>query len=402
MKAGWEINKLAEACQIKPPKAEARRKLSEKDLVSFVPMEDMGIDQKFFVPTQTKPLAKVAGSYTYFADGDVLLAKITPCFENGKLGIAANLTNGIGFGSSEYIVFRPDETMNAEWLYYFLSREVFRTEGAERMSGAVGHKRVSKEFIESYPIPVPPLPEQRRIVGILDETFDNIAIAKANAEKNLQNARALFESHLQSVFIKRGERWVETTIGESIHFIDYRGKTPVKTASGIRLITAKNVKMGYLQETPMEFIASASYKSWMTRGIPQKGDVLFTTEAPLANVAQLDTDEKVAFAQRIIIMQPDATKLDSTLLKYLLLSQPVQQRIRARGTGATVQGIKASLLKLIEISFPRTIAEQKMIVAKLDNLSEETQRLESIYQRKLTALDDLKKSLLHRAFTAQL
>lgn len=76
----------------------------------------------------------------------------------------------------------------------------------------------------------------------------------------------------------------------------------------------------------MEFVASESYDAWMTRGIPRFGDVLFTTEAPLANVAQLDTNDKVVFAQRIIIMQPDASKLDSTFLKYLLLSQPVQQR----------------------------------------------------------------------------
>jgi len=152
----------------------------------------------------------------------------------------------------------------------------------------------------------------------------------------------------------------------------------------------------------MEFIATESYLAWMTRGIPRKGDVLFTTEAPLANVAQLDTDEKVAFAQRIIIMQSNAAKLDSTFLKYLLLSQPVQQRIRTKGTGATVQGIKASLLKTIEISFPKILTEQEQIVSKLDGLTEETQRLESLYQRKLAALEELKKSLLHQAFNGEL
>jgi type I restriction enzyme S subunit len=239
-------------------------------------------------------------------------------------------------------------------------------------------------------------------VGILDEAFVGIATAKANAEKNLQNARALFESHLQSVFTQRGKAWVNSSIGDVIRFIDYRGKTPVKTTCGVRLITAKNVKMGYVQETPAEFIAPASYRGWMTRGIPQKGDVLFTTEAPLANVAQLDTDEKVAFAQRIIIMQPEKSKLDSTFLKYLLLSGPVQQRIRAEGTGATVQGIKASLLKLIQISFPKTLAEQAQIVEQLDMLNEETQRLKSVYQKKVAALGALRKSLLHQAFTGRI
>jgi type I restriction enzyme S subunit len=140
----------------------------------------------------------------------------------------------------------------------------------------------------------------------------------------------------------------------------------------------------------------------MTRGIPQKGDVLFTTEAPLANVAQLDTAEKVAFAQRIIIMQPEKAILDSTFLKYMLLSDPIQRRIRAEGTGATVQGIKASLLKLIAISFPRTLTEQRLIVEKLDALNEETQRLDSIYKGKLAALETLKKSLLHQAFSGKL
>ncbi len=159
MKAGWQTKTLGEVCQIKPPKSEARNRIAADELVSFLPMEALGIDRKFVRANQEKSLSEVAGSYTYFADGDVLLAKITPCFENGKLGIAKGLTNGIGFGSSEYIVFRPDKTLNKEWLYYYLSREVFRIEGAARMSGAVGHKRVAKEFIESYPIPIPPLPD---------------------------------------------------------------------------------------------------------------------------------------------------------------------------------------------------------------------------------------------------
>ncbi len=185
MKNGWHTKRIADAAVIKPPKSEARDRVASEALVSFMPMEDLGIDEKYPEATLTKRLSDVVGSYTYFAEGDVLLAKITPCFENGKLGIAKGLTNGIGFGSSEFIVLRPDRTLSKDWLYYFLSREDFRTEGAERMGGAVGQQRVSKEFLESYPIPVPPLPEQQRIVGLLDEAFAGLATAKANAEKNL-------------------------------------------------------------------------------------------------------------------------------------------------------------------------------------------------------------------------
>ena len=127
-------------------------------------------------------------------NGDVLLAKITPCFENGKLGIAKDLTNGIGFGSSEYIAFRPNGSLFNEYLYYFLLQDSFRAEGIKTMSGAVGHKRVSKEFIERLQIPVPPLPEQQRVVAILDEVFAGLVTAIANTERNLRNARELRNS----------------------------------------------------------------------------------------------------------------------------------------------------------------------------------------------------------------
>ncbi len=200
MKDGWQKKTLADVCEIRPPKSEARERLDVDALVSFVPMEDLGIDRKFLAATQVKPLASVIGSYTYFADGDVLLAKITPCFENGKLGIAAGLKNGVGFGSSEFIVLRPRDGLDKEYLYYYLSRSSFRREGAVRMGGAVGQQRVPKEFIESYPIPLPPLPEQKRIVGILDEAFEGIATAKANVEKKLTALEALKKSLLHQAF----------------------------------------------------------------------------------------------------------------------------------------------------------------------------------------------------------
>jgi type I restriction enzyme S subunit len=402
MKSRWPEQTLATACLIKPPKSEARERLKASDKVSFAPMEDLGYEQKYLAASKEKPMSSVVGSYTYFAEGDVLLAKITPCFENGKLGIAKGLTNKVGFGSSEFIVFRPTKALTNEWLYYYLSRDDFRRVGAQRMGGAVGHQRVSKDFIENYTIPLPPIDEQNRIVRLLDETLTKVAVASENAKNSRDQSRALFRSYLNRTFSKPGRGWVTTNIGTHIRFIDYRGKTPKKTESGLRLITAKNVKMGFLQETPREFVSPNSYNGWMTRGIPRRGDVLFTTEAPLANVAQLDTDEKVVFAQRIIIMQTTPSTLDNTFLKYLLLSDPVQKRIHAKGTGATVKGIKASLLRTVEISFPKSVDEQRTIVAKLDKLNSETQRLESIYQQKIEALKVLKRSLLHSAFTGEL
>ena len=186
MNSQWEKKKLSDVCKIKPPKKEVNNILDFDDQVSFVPMEDLGLFKKDINLKQTRKLSEVVKNYTYFAENDVLLAKITPCFENGKLGIARGLTNGIGFGSSEFIVFRTNEYLDPEFLFYFFCRNKVRYEGIKRMAGAVGHKRVPKDFTENYKINYPPLQEQKRIVKILDEAFESIDEAKLNAEKNLQ------------------------------------------------------------------------------------------------------------------------------------------------------------------------------------------------------------------------
>lgn len=388
MKAGWQRKSLGELCQLI-----SGQHIDSKDYNT----ELRGVGY-LTGPSDFGPTHPVISKWTEYPkvtakSGDILIT-----VKGSGVG-KINLLDQDNIAISRQLMAIRVIDLDPSFILAFLESkfDLFQS-----LSTGAAIPGISRDQILGLEIFVPPLPEQHRIVAILDKAFDGIATARAHAEKNLQNARALFESHLDSVFTEQGDGWVETTIGTEIKFIDYRGKTPVKTESGVRLITAKNVKMGYLQETPMEFMAADSYSKWMTRGIPKKGDVLFTTEAPLANVAQLDTDEKVAFAQRIIIMQPNATKLDSTFLKYLLLSPPVQQRIRDKGTGATVQGIKASLLKQIEISFPQALTAQKQIVGTLDALREETQRLESLYQRKLAALDELKQSLLHQAFSGQL
>lgn len=197
---GWQEKNLGEVCLIKPPKNEARKNLKGSDLVSFVPMESLGIGQKYFDVSRLRALEEVAGSYTYFADDDVLLAKITPCFENGKLGIARNLKNGVGFGSSEYIVFRSSAALHNEFLYYFLSRKAFREEGAKRMTGAVGHKRVAKEFIENTFIPLPSFPEQQRITDKLDELSAETKMLEAIYQQKLALLAELKKSLLQQAF----------------------------------------------------------------------------------------------------------------------------------------------------------------------------------------------------------
>src|SRR5690606_21587023 len=198
---GWEEKKLGEVFEIKPPKKEAKAKLSDNDLDSFLPMKDLGVCENEIKPEKEKPLKDVAGSYTYFAENDVLLAKITPCFENGKLGVAKNLTNGIGFGSSEYIVFRCPENIVPEFLFYFLSRESLREEGKKYMSGAVGHKRVSKDWIESYLFSFPKSKaKQQTIVRQLDVLRAETQKLEAVYQKKMDDLEELKKSILQKAF----------------------------------------------------------------------------------------------------------------------------------------------------------------------------------------------------------
>ena len=398
MKAGWPLKPLADVCQIKPPKAEARNRISDEGLVSFVPMEDLGINQKYLVPAQTRTLGEVSGSYTYFADGDVLLAKITPCFENGKLGIADNLTNGVGFGSSEYIVFRPSPVVAKEWLYYFLSQESFRVEGAECMSGAVGHKRVAKEFIESYLIPVPPLPEQHRIVAILDAAFDGIATAKANAEQNLQNARASFESHLQQVFTERGKGWVEKRLGEvctiTSNLVDPRkeefrdlihvGAANIEPQTGVfvGLKTARD-----------EGLISGKF-------LFDESMVLYSKIRPyLMKVARPGFSGLCSADMYPLAPLPNQITRD--YLFHLLLSKPFTDYAIQGSARAGMPKVNREHLFDFRVWLP-DVEKQSELSLKLDALHAETQHLESLYRQKLTALGDLKRSLLHQAFSGQL
>ena len=140
--------------------------------------------------------------------------------------------------------------------------------------------------------------------------------------------------------------------------IDYRGKTPKKTSAGIPLITAKVVKAGRI-EPPEEFISAEDYEPWMRRGIPEAGDVVITTEAPLGEVAQLGS-ERVALAQRLIALRGEPTMLDNTFLKFLMQSHDIQQQLQSRASGTTVFGIKQSELRRVLLRLP-PVGEQRAI-----------------------------------------
>jgi len=187
--------------------------------------------------------------------------------------------------------------------------------------------------------------------------------------------------------------WDWRALADLVLFIDYRGKTPTKTERGFRLITAKNVKKGFINITPEEFLSEREYHVWMTRGIPKNGDILFTTEAPMGNAAVVRLDERFALAQRVICFRPYGA-VNPDFLTLQLLSEPFQSILIKTATGLTAKGIKAAKLRRLPVAIP-PLAEQLRIVAKVNELMALCDRLEA---QLVTAKDEnssLLESVLH-------
>jgi type I restriction enzyme S subunit len=160
--------------------------------------------------------------------------------------------------------------------------------------------------------------------------------------------------------------WKKASLDELFQFIDYRGKTPTKTSSGVVLVTAKNVRPGFISNEPVEFLSESSYQAWMTRGFPRIGDLLITTEAPLGNVARIEEQPSFALAQRVIDLQPFAD-INTKCAMYFMMSPLFQSLLDENSTGMTAKGIKAGKLKQLLLPVPPA-EEQQRIVQRVEDL----------------------------------
>jgi restriction endonuclease S subunit len=290
-----------------------------------------------------------------------------------------------GICSAHAMVLRArEETVVKEFLPFFMQSDTFFDRALSISVGSLS-PTINWKTLAGQKFALPSKAEQRRITDILWAADDSDYKSKAALER-LKETTIKLMNMLLTVGVD-GEGKVRSSSSESDHsinsplgripqswevcsiedklekIIDYRGKTPRKTSSGVPLITAKNVREGFIDEDPREFIATEDYDSWMTRGIPKPGDVLFTTEAPLGNVAKIP-NYKMALAQRIITLCPNREVLDSEYLYWLLMWSESQRRIQQKGTGTTVLGIKQSVFRKIFFRFP-PIEEQRKIVSIL-------------------------------------
>ncbi len=289
--------------------------------------------------------------------------------------------------------------LDKDYFYYFLTSDLFREELSEVGHGAA-QQNVSPLAIGRLTIPLAPLAEQRRIVGILDEAFEGIATAKANTEKNLQNARALFESHLQSVFTQRGEGWVEKRLGDVCEVKDGTHDSPKYVEDGIPFVTQKNIREDGLSFAKTKFISQEDHNNFYRRSNVAQGDILISMIGANRGMACLVDSERLFSIKNVGLIKRNDS-VDLQFLLYFLKSPQAASFVKGASKGGAQEFVGLTELRKFPVPLP-TSERQYTLASLFQSLREETQRLESIYQRKLAALDDLKKSLLHQAFSGEL
>jgi len=279
----------------------------------------------------------------------------------------------------------------------------------KRFATGTGVPTLNRNFVHDELVLVPTsVAEQQRIVGLLDEAFEGLATAKVNAQKNLQNARALFESHLQSVFSQRGLGWVKTTLEKVLAVQPQNGWSPPAanySPSGTPVLTLSSVTGFVFRPDKLKYTSAKTdpkARYWI-----QNGDFLITrsnTPELVGHVAIASCIERpTIYPDLIMRMNPIPDRALTKFLYYQLRTPVLRTEImgRAQGANPTMKKISNGAVKTLPIAVP-SIATQQAIVETFDALSAETQRLDRQYEQKLAALEALKKALLHQAFTGEL
>lgn len=259
------------------------------------------------------------------------------------------------------------------------------------------------ELASKVIVPIPTLEEQHRIVTLLDEAFADIATAKANAEKNLQNARELFNSHLDAIVVHAQENGEIAALSElATDITDGDHMPPPKVEHGLPFITIGNIDK---QTRTIDFadtfkVPREYFDALKANKKPMRGDVLYTVTGSFGIPVLVEDDAEFCFQRHIGLIRPKAA-VDSTWLHYLLQSPQVFNQAADGATGTAQKTVSLKVLRNLQV--PRiSPKDQLAYVETLRSVEAECRRLETIYRQKLTALDDLKKSLLHQAFSGQL
>jgi len=313
-----------------------------------------------------------------------------------------------------YVFYRPKHKFSVtnvsgymklagEWDYKFVAYVLqFQHEYFSFDYQTKAHPSVIREF---YLFPRIPLAEQQKIAAILSSVDDVIEKTRAQIDKLKDLKTGMMQELLtkgightafkDSPVGRIPEGWLIREVQDILEdIIDYRGKSPPKSEKGIPLITAKNIRQGYIDAEPREFIFEEQYESWMVRGTPKEGDVFITTEAPLGNVAKVP-GYKFAIGQRVLALSPSSI-VDTDYLLYVMQGRYFREQLDLQSTGSTVAGIKQSTFRKILLAVP-PLEEQKEIVKPMNALVER----EELSTKKLDSLLKLKKALMQDLLTGK-
>ena len=394
MKQGWKIKKLKEICAKitdgthQTPKYfdEGVIFLSSKNVTSGkIDWDNIKyIDEKQHLEMHKRVAPRV---------GDILLAK------NGTTGVAAMVDRDVVFDIYVSLAhIRVLEEVTPEFMLYFINSPIAKKQFNKRLKGS-GVPNLHLEEIREVEILLPPLSEQQRIVAILDEVFEAIAKAKANAEQNLKNAKELFESYLQDVFENKGEGWEEKTLGGIYDVRDGTHDSPKYQEEGFPLITSKNLKKDLLNYDNVKYISEQDYININKRSKVDKGDILFAMIGTIGNPVVIKDEPDFAIKNVALFKVPNSQ--NSNFLKYFLDAKSNIDKMMGDAKGTTQKFVGLGYLRAFKILLP-PLKDQQIIVRKLDALSLETKKLEAIYQQKINDLEELKKSVLQKAFAGEL
>ncbi len=408
MRKGWQTKALGDFCTLTsggtPSKNNPRFWVGDVPFVSARDLKSDRIETAFLQISREA----VGQSATKLAPvGSLLMLVRGMGLANGVQ--VAEVTAPVAFNQDIRAIHPPLDSVLPRFLLLALKNSFLAGEGERVLSSAAhGTLKIDTDVLRQIAIPLPPLPEQRRIVGILDEAFAGIAAAKAHAEQNRQNARALFESHLHAVFTHCGPGWVEKPFAELCdikHGYAFEGEFFSNEGD-------------YVLLTPGNFYESGGYRDrgekqkYYTGEIPRdyvlvKGDLLvaMTEQAAglLGSPILVPESDKFLHNQRLgLVRAKIGVPWTNEFFFHVFNLGLVRQAIHDSASGTKVRHTSPTKIGDVVVSFPTSIPEQKKIVATLEKLSAETQRLESLYARKLSALDELKAALLHQAFSGQL
>jgi type I restriction enzyme S subunit len=403
MKNGWTTKTLGDLFDITSSKRVFEADWKTEGVPFYRAREIVKLAKHGFIENELFITEEMFNQYStkYGAplEGDIMVTGV------GTLGICyvVKKDDRFYFKDGNIIWLQKKTESDSRFVEYAFQSDYLRSQIDDSVGATVGTYTIIKA--KNTRIPIPPVPEQQRIVSILDEAFEDIATSKTNAEKNLQNAHAIFESYLQSVFTQKGERWYNKPLMEIAQvfadgdWVESKDQSP----TGIRLVQTGNVGKGVFKDRceKSRYISQETFDRLRCMEIFEGDCLISRLPEPVGRSCLLpNTGEKMITAVDCTIVRFDFKQMIPTFFNYYSMSQDYLQAVESETTGTTRKRISRSKLGCILVPIA-PLTDQKRIISSLDKLSMEIQRLESIYQQKIELLEALKKSLLNQAFTRE-